>query len=297
MNTKPIDIVVPWVNPDDENWKKDFNFWKEKETGNKEPCRYRDWKLLRFVFRSIEDNCPWCRYVFLILSSPSQIPDWLNVNNPKLKIVYHKDYIPSDFLPTFNSNVIELFYPNIKELSDNFILINDDMFFWNKKDESFFFENDTPVMKPAYVYYGSNKHQWEITCQNSLNLSNEVLGKKSVSLGFPGHIPVSYNKMLCSFVLYKIKNKMSKIFKHSKFRQNNNIMHFLYCDIHLFTKRFICNNEYRGQIVGLLGKDFTFNDKSPLMCFNEGELTTEKNMIDLLKILTKKFNKISSFEK
>ena len=146
FNDEPIDIVVPWVNPNDSVWRKEFEYWKKKETGNKDACRYRDWGFIKFVLRSIEENCPWCRYVFLVLSGPSQIPDWLNIENPKLKIIFHKDYIPEEFLPTFNSNVIELFYSNIKELSENFILINDDMFFCQKKNEDFFFKNNIPVI-------------------------------------------------------------------------------------------------------------------------------------------------------
>lgn len=297
FNSEPIDIIVPWVNPNDSEWKADFNYWKEKETGNKDACRYRDWDFIRFVFRSIEENCPWCRYVFLVLSGPSQIPDWLDTTNPKLKIVYHKDYIPKKFLPTFNSNVIELFYPNIEELSENFILINDDMFFWNRKNEDFFFKNNLPVMKPFYVNYSYNHHQWEITCQNSLKLSNKLLHKESSFLGMGGHIPVCYKKSLCQFVLYKLSKDINKSFTKSRFRQKTNVMHFLYCDVILATKNYVKNDEYRGQIVGLLGKDFTYNDKSPLMCFNEGELTTNKNVADTFRILRNKFKNISSFEK
>ena len=35
---------------------------------------------------------------------------------PKLKLVSHKDYIPAEYLPTFNSNVIELWLHKIPEL-------------------------------------------------------------------------------------------------------------------------------------------------------------------------------------
>lgn len=297
FNSEPIDIIVPWVNPNDPVWKKDFEYWKQKETGNKDACRYRDWGFIRFVFRSIEENCPWCRYVFLVLSGPSQIPAWLNTDNPRLKIVYHQDYIPAEFLPTFNSNVIELFYPNIKDLSENFILINDDMFFWNKKNEDFFFSDNLPVMKPYYVNYSHNKCQWEITCQNSLKLSNKLLKKNSQYLGMGGHIPVCYKKSLCQFIFKKLENEIKISFKKSRFRQKTNVMHFLYCDIILSTKHYIKNDEYRGQIIGLLGKNFKFDDKSPLLCFNEGELSTNKNIADTFKILKNKFIKISSFEK
>ena len=32
----------------------------------------------------------------------------IDLNNPKINIVKHSDYMPSDSLPTFNSNAIEI---------------------------------------------------------------------------------------------------------------------------------------------------------------------------------------------
>ena len=42
MNTKPIDIIVTLVNPNDVNWKNEFAFWKEKESGNTDDGRFND---------------------------------------------------------------------------------------------------------------------------------------------------------------------------------------------------------------------------------------------------------------
>ena len=42
-----------------------------------------------------------------------------------------KQFIPNNFLPTFNSCTIEMFIGNIKGLSEYFIYGNDDMFFVN----------------------------------------------------------------------------------------------------------------------------------------------------------------------
>ncbi|WP_407192009.1 hypothetical protein [Citrobacter freundii] len=32
-----------------------------------------------------------------------QIPSWIDTKNKKLNIVFHKDFIPEEYLPTFNS--------------------------------------------------------------------------------------------------------------------------------------------------------------------------------------------------
>ena len=101
---------------------KQFLFWKEKETGEKGDCRFRDMDTFNYWFRAIEKNCPWCRYIFLILASKSQIPAWLNIDHPKLKIVYHDEFIPKDELPTFNSSVINCYLPFISELGE--LLVN-----------------------------------------------------------------------------------------------------------------------------------------------------------------------------
>lgn len=57
-----------------------------------------------------------------------QVPEFLNHNNPKITLIKHSDYMPEKYLPTFNSNVIELNYHRITELSDNFVLFNDDCY-------------------------------------------------------------------------------------------------------------------------------------------------------------------------
>jgi hypothetical protein len=55
--------------------------------------------------------------------------------------VKHEDYIPKEYLPTFNANTIELNFHRIKELSEHFVYFNDDTFITNYMNESDFFEN------------------------------------------------------------------------------------------------------------------------------------------------------------
>ena len=103
---KPIDIVIPWVDPNDPAWQAEKR--KYHDPGNEEAdareIRYRDWDNLKYVFRSIEKCAPWVRKVHFITCG--QIPEWMNVNNPKLHLVNHTDYIPAEYLTTFSSQVI-----------------------------------------------------------------------------------------------------------------------------------------------------------------------------------------------
>ena len=119
-----IDYIFPWVNPNDEFWR--LEFFKYRRPDDVYNCRFRDFGLLKYVFRGIAKNMPWIRKVHLILSQETQIPEWLNTEN--VNIVYHKDYIPKIHLPTFNSNTIESYLWNIKGLSEHFIYGNDDFY-------------------------------------------------------------------------------------------------------------------------------------------------------------------------
>lgn len=292
FNSEPIDIIVPWVNPNDPIWKKEFEYWKQKETGNKDSCRYRDWGFLKYVFRSIDENCPWCRYVFLVLSGPSQIPDWLNVNHPKLKIVYHKDYIPAEFLPTFNSNVIEMFYSKIEELSENFILINDDMFFCQMKGEDFFFKNNLPVYKLGLKRFTNIRVGWERALHNSLEVVNKLLNCPNAGMYETFHLPIGYNKTLQQFILTKIN---LDCMKNDKFRKNNDLTHFLFYDFACKVKKFIKTDGNRGTYCAIERNNFNLN--VPLICMNETEHSTQNMCKNAVNALSKKFKNKSGFEK
>lgn len=104
-----VDFVVSWVDGSNSLWQKekaDFEALTRPEGDAIIPTRFRDWGIFRHWFRAVEKYAPWVRYVFLITNGKH--PEWINLNSPKLKVVFHQDYIPSEFLPTFNSSTIEL---------------------------------------------------------------------------------------------------------------------------------------------------------------------------------------------
>lgn len=131
-----------WVDGNDEKWLNEKNKYSNIE-GNKSINRFRDCDNLHFLFRGIENYMPWVNNIFFITCG--QVPKWLNINHPKLKLVNHKDYIPEKYLPTFNSNVIEMNLHRIKDLSEKFILFNDDIFVIDNIDKEFFFKNGLPT--------------------------------------------------------------------------------------------------------------------------------------------------------
>ena len=63
-----------------------------------------------------------------------------------------EDYIPNEYLPTFNSGAIELNFHRIKELSELFVIFNDDMFLLQPIKQDFFFKDDNPVLDTDLKY-------------------------------------------------------------------------------------------------------------------------------------------------
>ena len=151
---QPIDFVVPWVDNSDPMWaakKAKYTGVEEKE-GNSE-VRYRDWDTLKYWFRGVEKFAPWVHNVFFI--TDDQMPDWLNTNHPKLKWVKHTDYIPAEYLPTFSAQAIEWNLHRIRELSEQFVYFNDDVFLIDETKPEDFFVNgepcDLPNIGPLYA--------------------------------------------------------------------------------------------------------------------------------------------------
>lgn len=181
MQTKPIDIVIPWVDGSDILWRNE----KDKyDTEHKvSDVRFQSWDNLQYVFRGIEKYLPWVHKVFLI--TWGHLPEWLNVDCKKLAIVRHDEYIPKKYLPTFNSNVIEMNYFRIKELSENFILFNDDLFPVRPIPESYYFQNDMPCEEAVETHFilKADKGmdlQMIYACVNNMVLLNRNFDKRQV---------------------------------------------------------------------------------------------------------------------
>ena len=139
---KNIDIVIPWVDGSDKAWLEEKNKFSEQINSTVYGHNYREWGLLKYWFRGIEENAPWVRNIYFV--TWGHIPDWLNTNNDKLKIVKHEDYIPGEYLPTFSANTIELNFHRIEGLSEKFVYFNDDMYLINKTTVEDFFKNGKP---------------------------------------------------------------------------------------------------------------------------------------------------------
>ena len=95
MNNECIDFVVLWVDCNDPAWQsKRAEFRPDKQATDVSAARYRDWDLLRYWFRGVHRFAPWVRKIHFV--TDGQIPEWLNVEHPKLNCVSHSDYMPGN---------------------------------------------------------------------------------------------------------------------------------------------------------------------------------------------------------
>lgn len=146
MKKQSIDFVVPWVDGSDPLWqseKRKYLYGEGADVDGRD-SRYRDWGLLKYWFRGVEKFAPWVRRIYFV--TDGQLPEWLDVSAPGLIHVRHTDYLPQTYLPTFNSNTIEINLHRIKDLSEYFVYFNDDMFLLQPVRPEFFFRNGLPVL-------------------------------------------------------------------------------------------------------------------------------------------------------
>lgn len=251
-----IDIVLPWVNPADINWLKNYKNTVKSLTGDKTPRTIRDMGTLKFIFRGIEKNAPWVRKIHLLLYSPTQIPEWLNVNHPKLSIHYHKDFIPEQFTPTYNNLVIEMFIHKLPDLAEKFILINDDMYFVKPLVEEDFFIDNLPTdypkktnviasnpandreLKAMRLNYKTQKLSFfNHIVKNSLNCAKIVTNK--YNLWYNYHQPLNIN--LSSMIKYytELEKQLLASCKNSKIRTTKSIVSWFYRYIRLNKNEYI----------------------------------------------------------
>ena len=149
----PVDAVYTWVNSKDPSWielknknkmkMKKFDDSKQRYINTNGPA-----DELMLSVRSVRKYLPWIDNIYVVTMRPQSLPkDFVKKYN--IKIVHHDEiFTDKSVLPTFNSKAIESQLYNIKDLHNNFIYFNDDMYI-NKpmKVDDFFIDN-----KPIFRY-------------------------------------------------------------------------------------------------------------------------------------------------
>ena len=332
-----IDFVITWVDGNDPKWQKEKRKYESEykkndskfDNWNNNKIRFRDWDLLRYWFRAVEKNAPWVNKIFFITYGHK--PIWLNELNKKLVVVNHEDFIPKEYLPTFNSNCIELNIHRIKELSDRFVYFNDDMYLLDKTTKNDFFKKGLPK-ETAGV--DCTALDWNISHAeiNNLQIINKYFNKRttlkknwskwfSIVNGkeliktcfllpwsqftglYESHVACSYLKNTFDVVWNKEKEILNETCL-AKFRSDSNVNHWVFKDWQLATGQFYPRSPRFGKM--FLKKiddeiiETVKKKKYKMVCINDVDCTDDE-FIKSKKMIIDAFDELfpekSSFEK
>lgn len=247
-NIIKIDAIIPWVNGNDENWQKKINTYLDKKIDfnkKKESVRFNSIGEINISIKSIIKHAPFFNTIYIV--TDDQIPDSFDElhqlaksSGINLEIVDHKvifkDY--EDFLPCFNSTSIISLIHRIPNLSEHYVLFNDDFFIMKSVTAEDFFVDGLPILRGRWENYYENLkiktlyHKYFSTKKEKIRWNKGTL-KKSMQLGAKlandghkyflkrFHTPVSMRKSTLTDFFSDKENLLKNNIKY-KFRDNNN---------------------------------------------------------------------------
>lgn len=199
-----MDIVITYVNGNDPLWNADY---RSAVGGDAMSKRFRDWGTLQFLLRGIGENIPFVRKVHLVVSRESQVPDW--VDRSRVNVVLHRDFIPHEYLPLFNSSSIEVFLHRIPGLDEQFVYLNDDFFPVRPCSPDTFFRDGRPVIRMRRHILALNSYKKRIRLSDSLARDAAGVGDGMFFLR-PQHICYNLLRSSCEELFELRKDEILK---------------------------------------------------------------------------------------
>lgn len=219
-----VDVVLPWLNPTDK-WFAEY----KKYCKDEDPCRIRDLNTIQPTLAGILKNLTWVRYIWLIVYDEEQISNvkFPELSNSKVKIVYHKDFIPSEFLPNFNSLICAMFMNRIDGLADNILFFNDDMLVTKPlSKDNYFIDGMSVHHKSKQIRKSQTAQQqqimWGKIIENTHTLLKLITHGTDYSIN-NFHMPMPLTKTMLDFLWYKYNKELYESCVNARSRQPHSI--------------------------------------------------------------------------
>ena len=324
-----IDFVVTWVDGSDKAWLKEKEKYQPTADMDGDIVRYRDFDTLKYMLRSIEKFAPWVRKVFLVTNG--QVPKWLNLSCKKLQLVKHSDFIPHEYLPTFNPQTIEWHLHKIEGLSENFVYFNDDVILTNDVKPKDFFKNGLPkdtfglgMTRPVALFshicfnnmmvlnkhfpfkqtIKKNRHKFFSLKQGKIFFRNVILSSRHVFYGmYEPHVTLALKKGYFE-LLWKCEGEWIHSTCQNKFRSKNDITIWLVRYWQMLNGDFYPRNASFGRFFEI--DDFfkiekiKMSRKRKVICINDSEVA-RVDFLEMRGKISKLFDEFlgnySDFEK
>lgn len=288
---RPMDAVITYVDGNDPLWRKSFAEAVGVPAIEK---RYRDWGTLVYLVRGIRCYMPFIHNIFLVVSGESQVPDW--VPESDVKVVYHRDIIPSKHLPVFNSTAIEMFLHRIPGLDEQYIYFNDDMFpVRPTREEEFFVDGKSAI--------GFRKHLFHTGLYKQQTRNADLLARKALGMGpgllfvRPQHTCSPMLKSACEEVFSRIGDELEA--SVSALRERYNVNQYIFLDYLYYGGRAVRNSSISNQHLSLAVKtadqvcDAILHPRCSFVCINDVKLSESQYLemrSRILEAFDKKFN-------
>lgn len=281
-----MDIVITYVNGLDPLWQKDYEAHTSIPVLTK---RFRDWGTLRYLMRGIEVNMPFIRKVHLVVARDSQVPKW--VNRDVVNVVLHEDIIPAEFLPTFNCNPIEMHLHRIKDLDEEYMYFNDDVFPMLPCKPTDLFVDGKGVL-------GMSRHllsldMFKKICRNSDVVARKALGKRpQITFLRPQHVCTPMLRSECCELYESVEQDIRSSI--SKTRTAKNISQYLFLN-YMYLKGKLINRRLskRHFSLGITSveklRKFIINPDRMFTCINDVQLSEERYE-ELRRVLIESFD-------
>lgn len=197
-----MDLVYLWCDDADAEWSDMRKKHLPKEKLDKQVVckgRFVQNDELKYSLRSVEKYMPWVNNIYIV--STCKMPQWLNVNHPKIKIISEKSLL-GKYNPVFNSNAIETFLADIEGLSENFIYMNDDNLLAAPIKPQDLIDEDGKII--CRMIYSKNSERLTPYCHTIINMQKISAEKFGYECSYhPHHNLDVYNK-----TAFKQCNKM-----------------------------------------------------------------------------------------
>ena len=292
-----MDIVITYVDGNDPVWKNDYEKYTKVPVMQK---RFRDWGTLKYLLRGIEVNMPFVRNVYLVVSHPSQVPEWVDKDN--LQIVLHSDIIPEDHLPTFNCNPIEMHLHRIEGLDEEYLYFNDDLFPLLPCSPDDFFRDGKGVLGFSRHFLVSGMYKQ--ICRNSDSHARKALAMPS-SRWFvrPQHTCTPMFRSECEKLYGLLEADIIKSLTRTRTAENLN--QYLFLDYQYFKGRIInekiSNKHFSVALASASGlKSYILDPSRKLLCVNDVHLSEKRYELlrsAMIEAFESRFPSKSRFEK
>ena len=125
--TMKIDILIPWSG-EHNSLRVPAHRGTSDDDKKTEVARSRDNGELQYLLRSIAQNAPWVRRVWIIINTHDPMPV---VEAPaalakRVRVIDRCSYMPKGTCPTVNSFVAMLYMHHLPDLAERFVVLDDD---------------------------------------------------------------------------------------------------------------------------------------------------------------------------